>query len=266
METSVRRAESAILFQTRWKDEIHANISRRILQKTSMLPVPALFTRHLRNGTSLHPLSDRHLEYAQVTRYTPRGHYVWHRDGTPAACDATFSWTECRAYTAIVYLNTVKAKDGGATAITFADGSEVRVQPSLGLGFFFVSEMRHTGEELHAGEKFILNQWIRFRPLPLLFYDGGSLIKGVEALAGMPALGIFAAAERVGRRLSPAHSVIVTIVGLSVCGACLCSILIALIVRGCRRIARMWRGTASGTASVGREQAVAETVALVADE
>ena len=101
MAESIRKAETAFLFQARWKDAIHRNVTDRILKHTAALPTIPVFTRHL-DGQSLHPLDARHLEFSQVTRYGARGHYKWHSDGTAGSCNATFAWVECRAYTAIV--------------------------------------------------------------------------------------------------------------------------------------------------------------------
>ena len=130
-------------------------------------------------------------------------------------------------------LNTVPTEAGGATAITFADGSVRRVQPELGLGFFFVSSMRHTGEVLHFGEKLILNQWVRFRPLPRLFYEGSQLLVGLERLSGVPPMALFARVEQAARRVDPNRSIglgAVAVGELTTLCVCVCGVFVGLVI------------------------------------
>ena len=93
LDLQTRDAETAILFQARWKDPTHRNISDRILQHAARLPARSPSGIIFSDGR---PLDDSHLEFAQITRYASAGHYIWHRDGTPAACNTIFAWTECR--------------------------------------------------------------------------------------------------------------------------------------------------------------------------
>ena len=49
-------------------------------RRAALLTTSSTFNPYLADA---HPLTDLHLEPAQITQYGPNGHYIWHRDGTP---------------------------------------------------------------------------------------------------------------------------------------------------------------------------------------
>lgn len=248
LDRRVRDARATILFQTRWKDPVLLNVSSRVRLAAAALAHQSAFPGLL--------LSDWHLEFPQVVRYDQGGHYVWHQDGVPTSC-GLFDWIGCRVFTAVLYLNSLPADAGGATALRFADGSETRVQPREGSALFFLSTMLHTGEEVRgAGQhKLIVNQWIRFRPLPAVVYYGGGFLGVLESLTGGSVMELFAAAERCARSLS-SQSVLAVVVAL-LASACLLAFALVLATARCtRRVAlsyskgllRPWLLRSTGTA------------------
>ena len=95
-----------------------------------------------------------------------------------AHCDAWFerSADEVSMYTVNVYMNDVRAQDGGATRFfrarqpALGGGSEppvVSVQPEAGLGVIFrqppVEELLHDGEELRGGLKYLFRSDVMYR-------------------------------------------------------------------------------------------------------
>lgn len=238
LDRRVRFAETAILFQARWKDRVHRNVTERLLRHAEMLSTSSRANPYLAEAL---PLSDRHLEFAQVTQYGEGGHYNWHSDGTPSPC-GLFEWTGCRAFTAIVYLSELPAEGGGATAIQFDDGRVARVLPKLGSAVFFHSYLRHTGEQVYRGRKIILNQWIRFRPLPWLLYDASSLLVALEHLTGRSMMEVFFALERtVASVVGARFSVIVTGAGLVMFGLGLATVTATTLVLSCCLVRSSWR-------------------------
>jgi len=209
LDRSIRDAHATILFQTWWKDPVLKNVSLRI-----RLAAAELIQQ------SAHPdlrLGDWHLEFPQMVRYGEGGHYVWHADGgnvggEPPRC-GLFDWVECRVVTAILYLNSLPEGAGGATALRFADGSVARVQPREGSALFFLSTMKHTGEEVRGTgqHKVIVNQWIRFRPLPAPVYFGGGFLGVLESVTGGSVMEMFATIEGSMRSR---HSVLAVAVAL----------------------------------------------------
>jgi len=123
-------------------------------------------------------------EPAEITRYTANGLYEWHSDGVPNRVCEGLTIGGCRAFTVIVYLRSVAEASGGATSIRFADDRVVRVQPIQGTALFFHSYLRHRAEPLVDGHKAILNQWIRFRPMPWLLRT--SIAAGVRPNLHLP--------------------------------------------------------------------------------
>ena len=172
-ETSVIPAQS--------KSGLHASIDRRLLAHVTRLSNESAVNPYLSRA---HPLGARHLEPAHITRYPLNGRYDWHVDGRPSSRCVGLATTNCRAFTVIVYLDVNSPAEsgggesgggesgGGATEIKFEDASVVRVHPTRGAALFFHSHLSHRGEALLSGHKVILNQWIRFRPMPWVLYEG----------------------------------------------------------------------------------------------
>lgn len=85
LDMGARRAETATLFQARWKDALLRNASLRILE---LMPLVAV-VRESSPPDERHILDERHLEFAQFSRYAAGGQYGWHTDRSLAACNGT---------------------------------------------------------------------------------------------------------------------------------------------------------------------------------
>jgi hypothetical protein len=229
-DTELRTAEASVLIPGRLKDARHWNISQTLLRLAAFLPSSALFDPDA-------PLTDRSLEAGQVVRYAAGGHYGWHTDKYLGTTCGFLPSSDCRAFTAIVYLNTVPASAGGATALKFDDGRVVRVQPKAGTALFFLSSMMHEGEALLEGEKLILNQWVRDRPLALPLYEAASVVAVLERASGVSPHRIFAAVERRARPLTP-HSHVVAGVSIVLAEACALVLLVLAAVGCCWALGR----------------------------
>lgn len=184
-QRTVRKSETArILDQT----PVHRVVSARLLSTVTLLSNTS--TSHRSNFADAvrktHPLTLRHLEAAEITRYATGGHYDWHPDGLPTGCQG-LATNACRGFTAIVYLDDVPDAAGGATSIRFADGSTSHVQPEAGAALFFHAYLMHRAEPLLIGRKTILNQWIHFRPVPWLLTHGERI--GVRLQLHAPSAG-----------------------------------------------------------------------------
>ncbi len=158
-----RQSETSVVHT---QTQTHQRVSQKLLSLARHLSNESDNTAFRHSVRASHPLTFDHLEPPEITRYGTLGLYEWHVDGVPMTACQGLAINGCRAYTAIVYLQTVPEANGGATAIRFSDGSEVRVQPRRGTALFFHSYLTHRAEPLRAGQKAILNQWIRFRPMP----------------------------------------------------------------------------------------------------
>ena len=86
LQSGARHAETATLFHGRWKDRLLQNASRRLLK----------LMLHMAADESRPALTERHLEFAQLNRYTSGGHYGWHADRQKeVACVASALSSRC---------------------------------------------------------------------------------------------------------------------------------------------------------------------------
>jgi hypothetical protein len=112
--------------------------------------------------------------------------------------------------------------------------AEVDVQPSAGSVLFFLSNLTNRGQPVLRGEKLIINQWIRFAPLPLLVYDTAIVAWLLQKATGLAPNHLFSAADALAARCAPPawrFAVAVLLLTLSVLG--LLAALAATLQRCC---------------------------------
>ncbi|HVX10425.1 MAG TPA: 2OG-Fe(II) oxygenase [Pirellulales bacterium] len=83
-------------------------------------------------------------ERLRLYRYDPGQQFAWHTDGSFERPNGEKSWL-----TFMVYLN--EGFDGGRTVF-----SSVQIAPEQGMALFFKHELRHKGETVLQGRKYVL--------------------------------------------------------------------------------------------------------------
>ncbi|PRP75531.1 hypothetical protein PROFUN_09017 [Planoprotostelium fungivorum] len=98
----------------------------------------------------------------RLCRYHPGEYFGPHIDGSRLA-----SINEQSFITVNIYLNDVPESSGGSTRVLSDDNDVLyRVQPKRGMASLFRDTLFHDGEELRAGEKFLLRTDIMFLRSP----------------------------------------------------------------------------------------------------